>query len=94
MVKFKQRAKAHRTVASGTESALNTSAAPFPNLQRKQNPSRNREKKDQFARGIAQETNTAVSFDSEDSEKRQPILNIEERERKEQGIFLKCTENR
>ena len=36
MLKCKQRAKAHRTDASDTETAFNTSAAPSPNLLRKQ----------------------------------------------------------
>ena len=45
MLKCKQVAKADRAVASDTESAFNTSAAPSPNLLRKQYPIRNRPRK-------------------------------------------------
>ena len=38
MLKWKQRAKAHRMNASDTKSDTNTSAVPFPNLLRKQYP--------------------------------------------------------
>ena len=84
MLKCKQRAKAHRTDASDTESAFNTSAAPSPNLLRKQYPLRNRamkQMKHQLASRSNQETNNADSSDSEDPDKSQPVFNIEERGR-------------
>ena len=82
MLKCKQRAKAHRTDASDTESAFNTSAAPPPNLLRKQYPLRNRamkQMKHQLASRNNQETNNADSSDSEDPDNSQPVFNIEER---------------
>ena len=79
MLKSKQRAKAHRTDASDTESAFNTSAAPSPNLLRKQYPLRNKEMKHHFASRNNQESNNADSSDSEDPDNSQPVLNIEER---------------
>ena len=81
MLKCKQRAKAHRTDAIDTESAFNTSAAPSPNLLRKQYPLRNRAIKHQFASRNNQESNNADSSDSEDPDISQTILNIEERGR-------------
>ena len=84
MLKCKQRAKAHRTDASDTESAFNTSAAPSPNLLRKQYPLRNRamkQMKHQLASRNNQETNKADSSDSEDPDNSQPVFNIEERGR-------------
>ena len=84
MLKCKQRAKAHRTDASHTESAFNTSAAPSPNLLRKQYPLRNRamkQMKHQLASRNNQETNNADSSDSEDPDNSQPVFNIEERGR-------------
>ena len=81
MLKCKQRAKAHRTDASDTESAFNTSAAPSLNLLRKQYPLRNRAMKHHFASRNNQESNNADSSDSEDPDNSQPVLNIEERGR-------------
>ena len=84
MLKSKQRAKAHRTDASDTESAFNTSAAPSPNLLRKQYPLRNRamkQMKHQLASRNNQETNNADSSNSEDPDNSQPVFNIEERRR-------------
>ena len=73
--------KVHKTSASDTESAFNRSAAPSPNLLRKQYPLRERPKESQFASRNSQESNTAVSSDSEDPVNSQPFLNIEERGR-------------
>ena len=81
MLRCKQRAKAHRTEASDTESAFNTSAAPSPNLLRKQYPLRNRAMKHQFASRKNQGTNNDDSSNSEDPDNSQPILSIEERGR-------------
>ena len=81
MLKCKQRAKAHRTGASDTESVFNTSAAPSPNLLRKQYPLRNRAMKHHFASRNNQESNNADSSESEDPDNSQPVLNIEERGR-------------
>ena len=81
MLKCKHRAKAHRTDASDTECAFNTSAAPSPILLRKQYSLRNRGMKHQLASRNNQETNNADSSDSEDPDNSQPVLNIEERER-------------
>ena len=81
MLKCKQRAKAHRTDASDTESAFNTSAAPSPNLLRKQYPLRNRAMKHHFASCNNQESNNTDSSESEDPDNSQPVLNIEERGR-------------
>ena len=78
MLKCEQRSKAHRTDASDTESALNTSAAPSLNLLRKQYPLRNRAIKHHFANRNNQESNNADSSDSEDPDISQTILNIEE----------------
>ena len=60
---------------------LITSAALSPNLLRKQYPLRNRAMNYQFASRNNQETNTAVSYGSEDANESPPILNIEERGR-------------
>ena len=93
ILKCKQRAKSHRTHASDTESAFSKSAAPSPNLMRKQYPLRNRAMKHHFASRNNQESNTADSSDSEDPDNSQLILNIEERGRK--GISHRGgTENR
>ena len=81
MLKCNQRAKAHRTVASDTESAFNTSAAPSPNLLKKQYPLRNIAMKHQLASRNNRETNNADSSDSEDPNNSQPVLNIEKRGR-------------
>ena len=81
MLKCKQRAKAHRTDASDTESVFNTSAAPSPNLLRKQYPLRNRAMKHHFASRNNQESNNADSSESDDPDNSQPVLNIEERGR-------------
>ena len=62
-----------------TASVLNTSAVPFPDLQRKQYTLRNRAKKYHVASRNNQETKTAVSSDSKDPDNSQPILNIEEK---------------
>ena len=80
MLKCKQRAKAHRTDASDTESAFKTSAAPFPNLLRKQYPLRNRAMNHPFASRNNQESINADSSESEDPDNFQPVLNSEERE--------------
>ena len=81
MLKWKQRANAHRTDASDTESVFNTSAAPFPNLLRKQYPLRNRAMKHHFASRNNKESNNADSSDSEAPDNFQPVLNSEERRR-------------
>ena len=81
MPKCKQRAKAHRTDGSDTQSVFNTSAAPSPNLLRKQYPLRNRAMKHQLTSRNNQETNNADSSDSEDPADSRPILNIEEKRR-------------
>ena len=57
MLRCKQRAIVHRTDASDTESAFNISAAPSPNVLRKQYPLRNRSMKHQFASRNNQEGN-------------------------------------
>ena len=57
-----------------------------PNLLRKQYPLRNRTPKHQFASLKNQETNTAVSSDSEDPESSRPILSIEERSKNRELI--------
>ena len=81
MLKCKQRAKANRLDASDIESAFNTSAAPSPNLLRKQYPLRNRAMKHHSSSCNNQESNNADSFDSEDPDNSQPVLNIEEKRR-------------
>ena len=81
MLNCKHRAKAHRTDASDTESAFNTSAAPSPNLLRKQYPLRNRAMKHHFQSRNNPERNNADSSDSEDPDDSQPVLNIKERGR-------------
>ena len=87
MLKCKQRAKAHRLDASDIESAFKTSAAPSPNLLRKQYPLRNRAMKHHSSSCNIQESNNADSFDSEDPDNSQPVLNIEEKRRNRE--FLK-----
>ena len=86
MLRCKQRAKAHRTDASDTESAFNTSATPSPTLLRKQYPLRNRAMKHQFAFSNNQETNTAVSSDSEETDDPQPRLNFQEKRRNKEFL--------
>ena len=81
MLRCKQGAKAHKTDASETESAFNTSAAPSPNLLRKEYPIRSRAMKHQFASRNNQETENADSSDSEDPDSFQSVPSIEERER-------------
>ena len=81
MLKCKQRAKAHRTDGSDTESIFNTSAAPSPNPLKKQYPLRHRAMKHHFASRNNQESNNADSSESEDPDNSQPVLNIEERVR-------------
>ena len=71
----------HRLDASDIESAFNTSAAPYPNLLRKHYPLRNRAMKHYSASRNNQESNNADSFDSEDTDNSQPVMNIEERGR-------------
>ena len=86
MLKCKQRTKAHRTDASDTESAFNTSAAPSPILLSKQPSLRNRAMKHLLASRNNQETNNANSSDSEGSDNSQPVLNIEERGRNKEFL--------
>ena len=65
MLKCKWRTNAPRTDASDTESALNTSTEPSPNLQGRQYLLRNRAMKSQFASRNNQENSTAVPPDTE-----------------------------
>ena len=81
MLKCKQRAKAHGTDASDTESAFNTSAGPSLNLLRKQYPLRNRAMKHHFASRNNQESKNDESSYSEDPKNSNSVLKIKERGR-------------
>ena len=78
MLKCNQRAEGPKKDASDTESGLNTSTAPSPNLQRRQYRLRNRAMKSQFASRNNQEANTAVSSKKEDPEISLTLLTLEE----------------
>ena len=87
-MKCKQRAKTHRTGASDTESAFNTSAAPSPDLLKKQYPLRNRAMKHHFAREDDIENNIENNIEERrrNREYLKGALRTDERSREENNV--------